>query len=403
MSAHEQALQQPYEQFMPEDQQTVLNITEHLQVSHLNGGDPAYIADTLQAWDGLDKNSPQKHSLTAFVAAAEFFGFSDDSELRGNAMEMLVATGKLSDDEVKYGLSTVIERFGKFDARQATAREISDDLDRQLYDYRDTEFDPLVPADNLELAITAVAVGKFKDDPVLSEVWRTRLEHIMTARAAAVFEQPVLPRGLRPVAERAAPKLSPEDQFEQELLSRFPEAAPLVAHTLAELKTFTPDRLSRLTLQMPTEHEDGTLDQSADGMTVYGKLSRETVPGALLDSLYHLTDAKLVRDDRPEGAPKSLVVYKGTYNGYEVFFTEHHGRRDASRGLPERTSVQMMGRESAEEVLNELTVADYATLAQARGIDFADAARYARAFRIDKGNLDAAVAIIKDARRNIAA
>lgn len=115
-----------------------------------------------------------------------------------------------------------------------------------------------------------------------------------------------------------------------------------------------PDRLARLTLKMPLGQDEleGAAPSLADeGLEIVGELPPES--RALLDGIYGLIGAKILRDDHEADEPSGKVVRQGTYNDKPVYIAEYYDHYQDGR--PGKLHVFVMGEKQAKLSLEALT------------------------------------------------
>jgi hypothetical protein len=199
-----------------------------------------------------------------------------------------------------------------------------------------------------------------------------------------------------------------EFQLRDEFAASFPESTPVMEEALADVQRFSginipkyklkeaisedaPDTdnlvdemgyltigtsgYSRLTLKMPVSHTDEQISQMTDleraeasqtheGMYIVGDIPPET--SALLNGLYGLTGAEVVRDDRKAGETEGTVLRRGEYQGTPVYFSEDYMDPSYYSGKP-MMSVRILNKDIGALIAEELNHSQFKEFADAIG------------------------------------
>jgi len=166
--------------------------------------------------------------------------------------------------------------------------------------------------------------------------------------------------------------------------------------------------ISLLTLTMPdrtiTPEVFGSMSDidrrvagaKVEGMSVIGAMPPETV--AMLESVYGTIGAKVVRDDRAEGAQSGAVLREGSYQGEPVFIVEDHHSNQAHLGGRDSLSVRVVGTDIAKKIKDELSDSEVAAFATATGLALPEARQEIRKNGVDRTNVANVVDVLRQTR-----
>lgn len=227
-----------------------------------------------------------------------------------------------------------------------------------------------------------------------------------------------LPSSFLPAYELPVDQMSFEDNLRREFTMAYPDFVPLfdvavsdiqraVGFGVPKYKISSEDTLraimedqvdengyfmsgvvnfSKLQITIPTRPTDEEIAAMSaaerlrigltwDGMTVAGGLSAASKK--LIEGIYQLTGAQVVRDDRTFQLRTAEVVRRGSYMGEEVYFSENYDDNSPVYGTSTFSLFVLNAKTGAEAAieLNALQVREFATLA---GLDMFAAQRAVR-------------------------
>lgn len=211
----------------------------------------------------------------------------------------------------------------------------------------------------------------------------------------------------------------PDDQlgFEYEQLARYDELfpeSPLLEYAFDALHRFystgdfediTPeDRivvdalLTKLELRLPTLYAPQALSEMSDDERngvmrleechiIIGDKLVET--HEMLDSLYQLIGAEVIRDDRTaatDGEREGVILRKGWYLGADIYIEERFNELSRLYDGQDTLQVFLLDKTMAEEVYNELTRAERKDFVRRSGIGQLDYLHVAEAMGVTREN-----------------
>jgi len=130
-----------------------------------------------------------------------------------------------------------------------------------------------------------------------------------------------------------------------------------------------------------------------EGMSVVGAMPPETV--AMLESVYGAIGAKVVRDDRAEGAQSGSVLREGEYQGEPIFVVEDYHNNQPHLGGRDSLSVRIVGTDMARKVKDELSDSEVAAFATVTGLALPEARQEIRKNGVDRTNVANVVDVLR--------
>lgn len=193
----------------------------------------------------------------------------------------------------------------------------------------------------------------------------------------------------------------PEDQllaelhFVEDYSAQYPENARVLEHALSQLKQGA-NSMSSLYVRpphdMPSRHDSGLSDgdynrryRQAEGRNIVGQPSG--AEHALLEGLYSLTGAEVVRDDERDGEATGIVLRRGYIGDRPVFFEEAYSLPEPGTDDERTMKVFMLGAEWGNAALSQPSQSEVRRLVQAQGIDPMQANRFIADNSITRANL----------------
>src|SRR5262249_19093262 len=113
--------------------------------------------------------------------------------------------------------------------------------------------------------------------------------------------------------------------------------------------------------------ERSQADIDSNPIRVYGNVPPETQ--MLVEGIYGLTGASVLRDDRTAEDPTGEVIRQGEYQGSPVYFSENHGQIKMGGFWQPCLRIDVIGKKSAKTSLDELSKAEFKEFKELMGLN----------------------------------
>ena len=173
---------------------------------------------------------------------------------------------------------------------------------------------------------------------------------------------------------------------------------------------FSPLGQESIVLQMPVEHTQEQIaamtdaerleaSKTHDGVVVIGELPPATK--RLLEDIYTLTGAKVVRDGHDAGERHGVIIREGEYHGTKVYFAEYYDDASPYYNGKSTLSVKMLGSEGAQELIHEPSAAERKEFIQTSGIDPFEARHFIAENNVTSDNYHQVADVLRQTRQII--
>jgi len=113
-----------------------------------------------------------------------------------------------------------------------------------------------------------------------------------------------------------------------------------------------PNIIADMVLSLPRQPKGDEPLQAADGVTIVGELPNYT--HEMLESVYRLVGAEVIRDDLKAGYSQGYVVRRGKYFGTPIYLRETYNQSNPNYNDQSSFRIACSGGSFAEEALAEL-------------------------------------------------